>query len=111
MPICQRTIEVDLSRGLQAENLAQLRVIVIGQSIGVAIGGSAHIATLAAEPGPAALCRANDRVINPERIEHAGIEAKLAQRAVRSNVKRGRPKIAETVENGDHDGSVSAGKW
>jgi hypothetical protein len=61
-PIRERPVKMDVAVRLQTEDVSQVRIETVSRTIHVAIGSGAHIATFAAESGPATLRRADDAV-------------------------------------------------
>ena len=57
LPIGEIAVDGDAAFRQQAENRLQRGVIGIGLAVAIAIGGGAHVAAFARQPGPAALGR------------------------------------------------------
>ena len=101
-PIGEIAVDVDAALGLQTEDRFERGVVRIGLAVAVAVGGGAHVAAFAREPGPAALRRRDHRVEDAERVEHAVIAIELAHAAALAQIKRDRPHVAEPVEHRHH---------
>ena len=78
-------------------------VIGIGRAVHVAPGRGAHVASLAGQPGPAALRRRDHAVEGAERVEHAVVAIEPSHLAVLHDVERDRAEIAGAVEHRDRD--------
>ena len=101
-PIGEVAVERDAALRLQAEDRFERRVIGIGVSVAIAIGGGAHVAAFARQPGPAALGRGDHGVENAERVEHAVIVIDLAHATAFAQIERDGAAVAEAVEHRHH---------
>ncbi len=109
-PVGEVAVEKDLAVRLQHEDIFQRGVIGIGLAVVVAVGGGAHVAAFAREPGPAALGRGDHRVIKAERVEHAVIAVEPAHAAVLADVERDRAGVAKPVDHRHHGRPRGAGE-
>ena len=107
VPVGEGSVELYRAVLAEDEDVLQLRVIRIGSAVAVAVGGRAHVAAFARQPGPAALGRTDDRVEDAEAIEQAvvaehALHAGAAVGVAVAAVERDRAHIAEAVEHANH---------
>ena len=110
LPIREVAIEKNLSVGREIEDRLQCCVIRVRFAVIIAVGGGAHVATFAGEPGPAALRRADHRIENAERVENAVVAVNAPHAAVLADVQRYGAHVAEPVEHRHHCGLLVARK-
>ncbi len=101
-PVGEVAVDEDLAVRPQAEDFLQRLVIGVGAAVIVAIGGGAHVAALARQPGPAALRRGDHRVENAERVEHAVVGVEQLHAAVLDHIERDGAHVAEAIEHRHH---------
>src|SRR6516225_1254003 len=96
-PVGECSVEMEIAVRLQGKDLTERSVESIGPAITIAVGGCAHITTLAAQNGPATLSRTDDCIEDAERVENVVIAVQLPHLAGGTEVKRNSADIAATV--------------
>src|SRR6185437_905873 len=75
--------------------------ISVAGAVVVAVGGRAHVAPFARQPGPAALRRGDYRIEDAERVSHAVVAEEALHARAFAQVERDRAGIADAVEHRD----------